>query len=305
MITTASRSRVEQALEGVSGVHVTPYLPNGRINDDLLRQVVNNIANAGVHNIVSGGNTGEFYSLTPDEITHAYQIAVDAAAGRSLITAGVGRSLHEAMKMAQAAEKAGVDAIMIHQPPDPFASPRMLVQYVRDISSVTGLPIIAYARNAGLTPSDFARLAEIESVVAIKYAVPDPLRMAECMRATQGSSMKWICGLAESWALPFYAYGARGFTSGLVNINAALSMRFHQALENSDWKQARQLVAAIADFEDMRTLEQNGTNVTVVKEAMRLVGQDVGFVRSPGVDRLNTPQVERLASILEEWKQQH
>lgn len=302
MTTSVARSRVTQALMGVSGVHVTPYLSDGNINDTLLCQVVNNIVETGTHNIVTGGNTGEFYALTPAEIEHAYRLTVETVDGRSIVTAGVGRSLREAVKLTQAAEEAGVDAIMVHQPPDPFASPRMLTHYVRDISRETDLPIIAYARNVGLAPSDFAHLAEIESVVAIKYAVPDPLRMAECMRATQGSALKWICGLAESWALPFYAYGARGFTSGLVNINASLSMRLHQALEESDWTLARQLVATIADFEDMRTLEQNGANVTVVKEAMRLSGQDVGYVRSPGVERLDKPQVERLANILKEWK---
>ncbi|WP_148255507.1 dihydrodipicolinate synthase family protein [Aidingimonas lacisalsi] len=301
MSTATSRSQIEKALEGVSGVHVTPYLDTGRINDELLSKIVDNIARSGTHNIVTGGNTGEFYALTLAEIAHLYRVAVDSNAGRRVVTAGVGRSIHDAIQLTHAAQEAGVDAIMVHQPPDPFASPRMLSRYVADIASETDLPIVAYARNAALAPADFASLADIDNVIAVKYAVPDPLRMAECMRATQGASLKWICGLAESWALPFYAYGARGFTSGLVNINATLSMRFHQALEDENWAHARDLVATIADFEDMRTLEQNGTNVTVVKEAMRLANMDVGPVRPPGVDRLNAQQSQRLQDILAEW----
>lgn len=302
-IQEASR-RVKQALLGVSGVHVTPYLSNGRINNELLAEVVDDITNAGVHNIVTGGNTGEFYALTLEEIKNSYRIAVNSVAGRAVVTAGVGRSIHEAVYLAQAAESAGVDAIMVHQPPDPFASPRMLYNYLEEIAGHTNLPIIAYARNPGLTPAHFNKISEIDNVVAVKYAVPDPLRLAECIRATEGSMLQWICGLAESWALPFYAYGARGFTSGLVNINAALSMSFHNALEQEKWGEARRLVGKIADFEEMRTFEQNGTNVTVVKDAMSLSGKDVGPVRPPGVNRLDESNLQRLQDVLKEWNQQ-
>lgn len=296
--------RVKQALLGVSGVHITPYLPDGRINNEMLAEVIDDITTAGVQNVVTGGNTGEFYALTLNEIENIYNVAVNSVSGRATVTAGVGRSIHEAVQLTQAAEKAGVDAIMVHQPPDPFASPRMLYNYIEEISRNTDLPLIAYARNPGLTPEHFIELDKIENVIAVKYAVPNPLRLAECIRATEGSSLRWICGLAESWALPFYAYGARGFTSGLVNINAQLSMRFYQALEEANWKEARYLVNKIADFEEMRTFEQNGTNVTVVKDAMRLNGKSVGPVRPPGVDQLNDANLHRLQLILEQWKQQ-
>lgn len=296
--------RVKQALQGVSGVHVTPYHSDGRINNGLLAEVIDGITNAGVQNIVTGGNTGEFYALTLSEIENIYNVAVSSVSGRAIVTAGVGRSVHEAVQLTQAAEKAGVDAVMVHQPPDPFASPRMLYNYIEEISRNTDLPVIAYARNPGLTPEHFIKLSEIDNVVAVKYAVPDPLRLAECIRATKGSSLQWICGLAESWALPFYAYGARGFTSGLVNINAQLSMHFYQSLEQANWKEARSLVEKIASFEEMRTLEQNGTNVTVVKDAMRLNGMDVGPVRPPGVDRLDDKNLQSLQQILDQWKQQ-
>lgn len=295
------RECVIEALKGVSGVHVTPYDQRGEIDAELLAKVIDEITCSGVHNIVSGGNTGEFYTLSLAEVERLYQIAAETVDGRAIVTAGVGRGIREAVQLAKSAQASGVDAIMVHQPPDPFASPRMLTSYVQEIADHTDLPIIAYARQAALKPEDFVALGKIESVVAVKYAVPDPLLMAECMRATRDLSLQWICGLAESWALPFYAYGARGFTSGLVNINARLSMRFHGALENGDWSQARSLIEEIAEFEDLRTLENNGTNVTVVKEAMRIRGMDVGLVRAPGVDKLDESQHRTLARIVEHW----
>ena len=38
-------------------------------------------------------------------------------------------------------------------------------------------------------------------------------------------------GLAETWAPPLYAVGARGFTSGLINVWPAHSVAIHAALD--------------------------------------------------------------------------
>ncbi|MBE8718212.1 dihydrodipicolinate synthase family protein [Cellvibrio polysaccharolyticus] len=294
---------INAAFAGISGVHVTPYDQRGEIDEKLLRTIVDRIAAAGIHNIVTGGNTGEFYAQDLDEVTRVYELAVEANAGRSCVTAGIGRSAREAIKLAAAAKKAGVDALMIHQPVDPFCSARLVVDYVRQIADSTDLPIIAYARSPLLLPEHFARMAEIPNVIGVKYAVPDPIRLAESIRATKGQAFQWICGLAESWALPFYACGARGFTSGLVNVNPELSLRFYRALEEGDQNKARALVDAIADFEIMRTYEANGANVTVVKEALVQMGFPVGPVRAPGVVALNAAQREKLALLLNEWRQ--
>jgi 4-hydroxy-tetrahydrodipicolinate synthase len=45
--------RVRQALRGISGVHVTPYEAGGSIDVPLMADIVERIARAGVHNIVS------------------------------------------------------------------------------------------------------------------------------------------------------------------------------------------------------------------------------------------------------------
>ena len=109
--------------------------------------------------------------------------------------------------------------------------------------------------------------------------------LAECLRATKGHPAVWVCGLAEGWAAPFYALGTRGFTSGLVNVDPKRSLAIWTALEAGDFAAAKRLVDAIAPFEAMRTKFNNGANVTVVKEAMMLLGRAVGPVRTPGLDR--------------------
>ena len=76
----------------------------------------------------------------------------------------------------------------------------------------------------------------------------------------------------------------------------------HAALEAGEFEAARKCIYEIADFERMRTKFANGANVTVVKEAMRLLGQKVGKVRLPCHEELSPEDREQLASVVKAWK---
>ena len=52
--------------------------------------------------------------------------------------AGVGRSINDACALARASKAAGADALMVHQPPDPFVSPRGVIAYVQRIAEAGG-----------------------------------------------------------------------------------------------------------------------------------------------------------------------
>lgn len=292
---------ISEAVKGISGVHVTPYAADGTIDPTLLGAVVDRIASAGVHNIVSAGNTGEFYSLTLDEVRFVHDTAIAANAGRSGLTAAVGRSIGDAIALGRRARDAGAHAIMAHQPLDPFAAPEFQARYFLDIADGVDLPLIAYVRSDALGLKDILRVAEHENVVAVKFATTNVMLLSECIRDSSPRSAIWVCGLAESWALPFYAIGARGFTSGLVNVDPQRSLAVHAALETGDFVRARELVATIAAFEKLRTKFGNGANVTVVKTALEAIGYPVGPVRVPGQDRLDEADTRLVGEILAGW----
>jgi 4-hydroxy-tetrahydrodipicolinate synthase len=145
---------------------------------------------------------------------------------------------------------------------------------------------------------DVARIAGHGNVAGIKFATPNLVYFGECVRATADTQCRWVCGLAEGWAPAFYGAGARGFTSGFVNVDPEYSLSVFRALEANDFTAARALVDRIAPFEKMRTLHNNGANVTVVKEALMLKGIDTGPVRLPGLPRLADADRAALAQIL-------
>ncbi len=293
---------VRKALTGISGVPVTPYKGDGSIDVAKLKTLIKGMANARVHNLMAAGNTGEFFTLTMDEVREVHAATIDAADGKALVSAAVGRSLADAKALAKDAIAAGADAIMGHHPMDPFAGPSYQAGYFLELADFSTVPVIAYVRSDGFSVADFRKLALHPNIAGIKFASPNLMLLSEVIRSTQDAPAIWVCGLAEGWAPAFYAMGARGFTSGLVNVFPERSHAVHQALEAGDYARARALIDSIAGFEMLRTKYNNGANVTVVKEALGMLGTDVGPVRLPGVVALNDEERSILRGIVDRVK---
>src|SRR5688572_18006984 len=293
---------IRAALKGISGVPVTPFDERDRVQPEVLAALIRRTAAAGIDNLVAAGNTGEFYALELQEVLAVYGHVAQANAGKAALTAGVGRSLKEAIALARAAEKEGADALMIHQPPDPFASPQGMVEYNHAVAGATKLPVILYVRRDIFSDEEFSRLLDHPNIIGMKYAFPDAPKLAERIRACRPLGKIAVCGLAEPWAAPFQAVGAQGFTSGLINVLPALSVAVRDALARGDYEAARQACERIAPFEAMRAMQGNGWNVTVVKQAMRRMGLAVGPARPPATPELPQAFAPRLDEILKSWK---
>ena len=291
---------LRRALDGISGILVTPFDDRDQLDPAPLQPVVDRAIAAGVHVLVANGNTSEFYGLTAAEAERMVQVAAEQVAGRVPLLAGGGRRVHEACALARASQAACAAAIMVHQPPDPFVSPRGVVDYVRRIAGAAeGLPLVLYLRNDAIGLAAIEELCALDPVVGVKWASPTPMMLAEAIRRTAGRDIAWVGGLAETWAPPFYAVGARGFTSGLINVFPSHAMAIHRALDDGDYARAGVLIAAMRPFEDLRALENNGTNVTVVKAALRILGPDCGATRPPSAWPLTPSAQEQLVQFMD------
>ncbi|MGN8158506.1 dihydrodipicolinate synthase family protein [Salinisphaera sp. SWV1] len=291
---------LKQALTGISGILVTPFAADDSLAPQQQGPIVDRAIAAGVHILVANGNTGEFYALTVDEAETMVCVAADHIAGRVPLVAGVGRGIKDACRLASASAKAGADALMIHQPPDPFVAPRGIVDYVRRVADAAdGLPLVLYLRNDSIGLDVIESLCALDRVVGVKWATPNALKLSAAIRAVN-SDIVWVGGLAEVWAPVFYSVGARGFTSGLINVWPEQSVAIHRALEAADYEQAQRLITQMQVFEDIRAEELGGTNVTGVKAALQLMGLDCGPARPPSAWPLTAEQAERLTHF---WKE--
>ena len=294
-------AKLRQALTGISGILVTPFDRQDRVAPARLKPIVDRAIEAGVHILVINGNTSEFYGLTTAEAETMVHAAAELIAGRAPLLAGVGRSVNDACALARASRAAGAAALMVHQPPDPFVSPRGVLAYVQRIAEAgQGLPLMLYLRNDGIGLDTIAQLCAVPGVAGVKWASPTPLRLAEAIRRCD-PEIVWVGGLAETWAPPLCAVGARGFTSGLINVWPEHSVAIHAALEAGDYPRAMQLIDVMSGFEAIRAEEQNGTNVTAVKAALQLMGEDCGPTRPPSAWPLTDRQMAALQQLLGSW----
>jgi 4-hydroxy-tetrahydrodipicolinate synthase len=294
--------KLRKALTGISGILVTPFDDSDQVAPKRLKPIIDRAVNAGVHILVANGNTGEFYGLTTKEAETMVHSVAEQIGGRVPLLGGVGRSIGDACALAKASRAAGATALMVHQPPDPFVSPRGVIAYLeRVVEAGDGLPVMLYLRNDGIGLDTIERLCRIPGVAGVKWASPTPLRLAEAIRRSS-PEIVWVGGLAEVWAPPLCAAGARGFTSGLINVWPEHSVAIHAALEAGNYKRANELIAIMLDFEEIRAEEQNGTNVTGVKSALQLIGIDCGPTRPPSAWPLTDAQMSRLRKLLEGWK---
>ncbi|MBW9116588.1 dihydrodipicolinate synthase family protein [Rhizobium cauense] len=286
------------ALTGISGILVTPYGSDGEINPARQEAIVDRAVIAGVHVLVANGNTGEFYALTIDEAETMVHSCAEHVSGRVPLLAGVGRGVRDACRLARSSRQAGASALMVHQPPDPFCAPRGLVDYVRAVcDAADGLPVVLYLRNDAIGIKAIRDLCALPSVIGVKWATPNPLKLAEAISATD-PGIVWVGGLAEVWAPAFYAVGARGFTSGLINLWPQRSVAIHAALEAGDYHKANRLIAGMRAFEEIRAEELNGANVTGVKAALTALGHDCGATRPPSSWPLSDAQETALRAFI-------
>jgi len=289
---------LDKALAGISGILVTPYDDAGEIAPSKLAPILDRALAAGVHMPVVNGNTGEFYALTTDEACTMVREVTDLTDGRAPVLAGVGRSIRDAVRLARASAEAGASALMIHQPPDPFVSPRGTVDYVRAvIEAGGGLPAMIYLRNDAIGTKSIADLCAIPGVKGVKWATPNAMKLSAAIAACD-PAITWVAGLAEVWAPPLYAVGAQGFTSGLINIWPERSVAIHAALAAGKFAEARTLIADMGAFEDIRAEELNGTNVTGVKAALIAQGLDCGPTRPPSAWPLTDAQQATLDDFM-------
>jgi len=290
-------------------VTVTPFTADrASVDEDAIRSLVAALLDDGVYRLAACGNTGEYYALTATERRRVASVTVEAAgeyrsgSEAALVVVGVGGAPADAAAEARHAAEAGADAVMVHHPANPHITSDGLVAYCRVIAEASPLPLIPYLRSAVLDADGVRRLADIDGVVAVKYAVNDLPAFAAAVDATRDRpELRWICGSAERWAPFFWAAGAVGFTSGLVNVTAAPALAMLAALERGDREAAMRIWALVEPFERLRALSADGHNVAVVKAAMRRVGRPAGPVRAPASEVTRADE-EAIASILRSWQ---
>jgi 4-hydroxy-tetrahydrodipicolinate synthase len=265
------------------------------------------MVDAGVRLITPNGNTGEFYALTAAEARRATESAVAVAGGgdaaqRADVLTGVGHDLPSAIEAARHASDNGVRMIMVHQPVGPYVSAAGWLEYHRVIAgALPDMGVVLYIRDPRIRARHIRLLGDLcPNVIAVKYGIRDPVQFAQVTRDAGADRFTWLAGLAELTAPACWTSGARGFTSGLVNVAPGLALSMLESLRGGDMAGAMKAWDACRPFEELRAADSSADNVSVVKEALAQLGLCRPDVRPPS-HRVSEEVRAQIAGILTGW----
>ena len=239
---------------------------------------------AGPAGVFAAGGTGEFFSLSPDEVERVTAAAVAVVGGKVPVIAGAGYGTAIAIDLAKRAERAGADGILLLPPYLLNASQAGLAAHVAAVCKATPLGVIVYNRdNAVLDADTVARLCErCPNLVGLKDGVGD-IELMVRTRSLLGDRLVYLGGLptAELFARPYLAMGVPTYSSALLNFMPKFARGFYQAVRNEDLKT---IEAGLKNFVLPYTAIRNrgrGYAVSIVKAGARIVGRPGGPVRPP------------------------
>lgn len=239
--------------------------------------------------------TGEFFSLDEDEYRTVVTIAVEEAAGRVPVVAGVGYGWAQAARFARIAEEAGADALLV-LPHYLVAAPQDgLVAQLEQLAARTRLPLIAYQRGqVAFTASSLKRIAAIPGVIGLKDGHSDLDRLQRLtLAAPEGFLFFNGASTAEIQARAYATVGVPAYSSAVHAFAPEIANAFFTALTDGDDKTVERLLrdfyVPLVELRD----RVPGYAVSLVKAAARLRGQPVGPVRAP----LTDPSAADLAEL--------
>ncbi|MEQ9692602.1 4-hydroxy-tetrahydrodipicolinate synthase [Shimia sp. SDUM112013] len=219
---------------------VTPFT-NGELDLETLKKLVEWHIGEGTNGFVPVGTTGESPTLTHAEHDAVVETVVRTAAGRVPVIAGAGsNNTLEAIRLAQAAEKAGADAILVVTPYYNKPTQRGLIAHFTAVHDCCALPIIIYnipGRSVvDMSPETMGELAKLPRIAGVKDATGDLSRVPQ-QRITCGKDFIQLSG-EDATALGFNAHGGVGCISVTANVAPKLCAEFQAATLAGDYVKA-------------------------------------------------------------------
>ncbi|MBB6260276.1 4-hydroxy-tetrahydrodipicolinate synthase [Paenochrobactrum gallinarii] len=287
-------------LKGSITALVTPFDRDGAFDEKSFRSFVNWQIQEGTNGLVPVGTTGETPTLSHDEHKRVIEVCIEVADKRVPVIAGAGsNNTREAIELAQHAEKAGADAVLIVTPYYNKPNQRGLYEHFAAIAREITVPVVIYnipGRSiVDMLPETMGRLvADHKNIVAVKDATGRIERVSE-QRAVCGKDFVQLSG-EDATALGFNAHGGHGCISVTSNIAPRLCAEFQAACLSGDYAKALEYQDRLMPLHKALFIEPNPAGP---KYALSRLGLMEPVVRSPMV------QVEESTRLIIDRAMQH
>ncbi len=268
-------------LAGAGTALVTPFTPDGAVDEPALRALVRWQVEQGIHVVVPVGSTGEAATLDAAEQERVIAITAEEVAGRIPVVAGVGTNdPKKVIASARAAVRAGATHLLVVSPMYSKPPQRGIVAHFRMIADAVERPVVLYnvpGRTASnMTAETTLALAEHPNVVAMKEASGDLAQMREILRH-RPAGFALLSG-DDPVTLEIMADGADGVISVCSNAAPARVAALCDAMLAGDTATARAHDEALRPWYAAAFLE---SNPIPVKAALALMGRVQDVLRLP------------------------
>lgn len=285
----------------------TPFTREGALDLDGLDGQMEWYVAERLHGVILAGTSGEWFSMTAEERARLFEAGAKHR-GDDFVVIGACNAFTaaEAIQHAHAAERAGLDGILLTPPPYVVPSDREIAAFYRAVSDASDIPLTVYNWPRGcivdMGTSLLDELADIENVVAIKNSTGDFAGFLEGMYRLESR--------VRYFGLPTSALGADlallGHGDGLMGSGGVLGADhsdYWRAIDAGDRDRAIELgqrdrVIMQAWFQPNYGA-QFGNQQAIMKTALRLRGLPAGFVRDPLLE-LTEQEVGRVEATLHE-----
>jgi 4-hydroxy-tetrahydrodipicolinate synthase len=260
---------------------VTPFREDGSVDFEAFQRLARHLVENGSDGVVVAGTTGESPTLADDERLDLFRAAVEAVGDDATVVAGTGTySTAHSVHLTQAADRLGVDGFLVVTPYYNKPPQRGIVAHFAEVAKASDKPIVVYNIPArvviNIEPETISRLAEIETVRAVKQANAD----LEQARHIVSTGLDLYAG-DDNLIQPFLELGGVGGVCVHTHVVGPQVAEQVLAAAGGDMDRARAIDRELAPAYE---LLQAAPNPIAIKAALRMLGHDVGGHRLPLVE---------------------
>ena len=284
---------------GVGTALVTPFKPDGALDEGALEKFVDWQIKEGVNFLVPCGTTGENPALSRDEHRRVVEIVVKCARGRVPVLAGAGNnSTTTAIELSKIAVDLGADGLLTITPyynkPTPDGLRRHFGLQAEAVEKMKpGFPMIMYnvpgRTGVNMNAATTIRIArEVPNVIGVKEASGNMEQILEILRDRPKDFL--VLSGDDAWTLPMMAMGGDGIISVASNEVPRL---MRQMVDQRSLEIFNRLLPLLTG----NFVESNPIPVKTAMKMMRILEND--YVRPP-LAPITDANRKKLESILRE-----
>lgn len=295
MTTSVAMAEGRPGWRGVFAYVPTPIDDHGRLQENVLRNLVEYVIEGGVTGVSPLGGTGEYPLVDPRDRIRTIEVACDQAAGRVPVVPGVGGfTPKQLIREMDDAVTAGADGhLCILHGYYPMSSQELIEAY-REVGEAAERPVVIY-HNPGqchlrLTDDVVEAFATMDNLDYVKDASGIAANLTSWARFD--SKPRIFCGTATSITAALMM-GAIGWMAGPATLLPRECSALFELSAAADWPRAVRLERALTPL--LHAFRRHGQPVTV-KTVLSAKGWAVGAPLAP----LQRPSSNDAAWIVEQ-----